>query len=74
MGGVPMVRRRAWWFLVLVAVVLVIFGIVDMATGAQADPGISLAIAGVSPDLDTACDRWFVGGAVIWSAFGGLDE
>ena len=45
-----MVRRRAWWFLVFVAVVLVVFGIVDMATGAQADPGISLAIAGASPD------------------------
>ena len=45
-----MVRRRAWWFLIFVAVVLVIFGIVDMASGAQADPGISLAIAGASPD------------------------
>ena len=44
------VRRRAWWFLVFVAVVLVVFGIVDMVSGAQADPGISLAIAGASPD------------------------
>ena len=45
-----MVRRRAWWFLVFVAAVLVVFGIVDMLSGAQADPGISLAIAGASPD------------------------
>jgi hypothetical protein len=44
------VRRRAWWFLVFVAVVLVVFGIVDMVSGPQADPGISLAIAGASPD------------------------
>jgi hypothetical protein len=45
-----MLRRSAWWFLVLVAVVLVIFGVLDMLNGAQADPGISLAIAGASPD------------------------
>ena len=45
-----MVRCRAWWFLVFVAVVLVVFGVVDMVSGAQADPGISLAIAGASPD------------------------
>lgn len=45
-----MVRRRAWWFLVFVAVVLIVFGIVDMVSGAQADPGISQAIAGASPD------------------------
>ena len=45
-----MIRRRAWWFLVFVPVVLVVFGVVDILSGAQADPGISQAIAGASPD------------------------
>jgi len=44
------IRRRAWWFLVFVPVVLVVFGVVDILSGAQADPGISQAIAGASPD------------------------
>ena len=47
---VTAIRRRAWWFLVFVAAVLVIFGVVDMLSGPEADPGISLAIAGASPD------------------------
>ena len=51
-----MVTRRAWWFLVFVAVVLMIFGVVDVLSGAEADPGISLAISGASPDEVRSAD------------------
>ena len=43
-------RRRAWWILAFFTVTLVVFGLGDVANGVQADPGITLAISGLSPD------------------------
>ncbi len=43
------VRQRAWWAIGAIAVTLVVFGATDVATGAKADPGISLAVVGKDP-------------------------
>ena len=43
------IRQRAWWVIGAIAVVLVVFGATDVALGAKADPGISLAVAGKDP-------------------------
>lgn len=43
-------RDRAWWLLIVIAALLVVFGIGDVLVGATADPGIALAIAGVAPE------------------------
>ena len=43
------IRQRAWWALGAIAVTLVVFGVTDVATGAKADPGISLAVVGKDP-------------------------
>ena len=39
-------NRHAWWALVVVSVVLVVFGLTDIATGAAADPAIAQALTG----------------------------
>lgn len=43
-------RDRAWWLLVVIAALLVVFGIGDVLIGATADPGIALAVAGIDPE------------------------
>jgi hypothetical protein len=41
--------RRLWWVLVAIAVLFGLFGLTDVLGGATADPGIPLAVAGLSP-------------------------
>lgn len=48
-GRVTAVQQRAWWAIAGIAIILVVFGATDVATGAKADPGISLAIVGMDP-------------------------
>ncbi len=43
------IRQRAWWAIAAIAVTLVVFGATDVAMGAKADPGISLAVVGKDP-------------------------
>ena len=43
------VQQRAWWVLAAIAVMVVVFGATDVLMGAEADPGISLAVSGMSP-------------------------
>ena len=43
------IRQRAWWALGAIAVTLGLFGVTDVAMGAKADPGISLAVVGMDP-------------------------
>jgi hypothetical protein len=39
-------QRNSWWGLVAVAAVFVLFGLVDVASGAEADPAIPLGLTG----------------------------
>jgi len=41
-------RRNAWWGLVAIAAVFVLFGVVDIASGAEADPAIPLGLTGLT--------------------------
>jgi hypothetical protein len=48
-------RRRLWWVLPALAVVLVMFGVSDVLIGITSDPGITVAIIGLTPaELETA--------------------
>ena len=42
------VRHRAWWYLVAVSVLLVLFGVLDVASGAAADPAIAQGLTGLT--------------------------
>ena len=44
------VRERAWWLLVAIALVIVLFGIMDMASGLASDPAITTVITGLGVD------------------------
>jgi hypothetical protein len=47
-------RQRLWWVLPGLAIVLVVFGVSDVLIGITSDPGITVAIIGVSPgELET---------------------
>ena len=47
-------RDRAWWYLVALSALIVIFGIGDVLVGAAADPGIALGLTGLTlPELET---------------------
>ena len=39
-------ERHAWWGLLVISVILVLFGASDVTTGAPADPGIALGLSG----------------------------
>jgi hypothetical protein len=41
-------RPRAWWYLVVVAAIIALFGVGDVLGGAGVDPGIALAVSGRS--------------------------
>lgn len=41
-------RRRGWWLLVAMSVLLVLFGIGDVLIGPPFDPGIALGLTGLS--------------------------
>ena len=48
------VRRRLWWVLPALSVVLVMFGVSDVLIGITSDPGITVAIIGLTPtELET---------------------
>ena len=42
------IRRHAWWGLLVVALTLVVFGIVDVLAGASADPAIARSLSGLT--------------------------
>ena len=41
-------KRNAWWGLVAFAVILVLFGLLDVTSGVEADPAIPLALTGMT--------------------------
>lgn len=41
-------RRRVWWLLVAMAVLIVLFGVGDVLIGAAADPAIAQGLSGLS--------------------------
>jgi len=41
-------RRNAWWGLVAIAALFVLFGVIDIASGAEADPAIPLGLTGLT--------------------------
>jgi len=43
-------RQRLWWMLPAMAIVLVVFGVSDVLVGITSDPGITVAITGLSPE------------------------
>lgn len=43
-------RRHGWWGLVAMSVTMALFGLGDIAIGAEADVGIPLALIGMTPD------------------------
>ena len=40
---------KAWWGLLAIAVLLVLFGVGDMVNGVEADPGIPIGVTGLTP-------------------------
>ena len=42
------IRRRAWWYLVALSVLIGLFGLTDIVGGVSADPGITLGLTGRS--------------------------
>jgi hypothetical protein len=50
------VRARAWWLLVAIAVVIALFGLMDMASGLLADRAITTVITGLGVDEVLAQD------------------
>lgn len=46
MRGMSWLTRHAWWGLVAVAAIFLIFGATDIASGAAADPAIPQALTG----------------------------
>jgi hypothetical protein len=44
------IRARAWWLLVAIAIVVALFGLIDMASGLLADRAITTVITGLGVD------------------------
>lgn len=42
-------RRRAWWYLVALSVLIALFGVGDLIGGVTVDPGITLGLTGLTP-------------------------
>jgi hypothetical protein len=42
-------RRNAWWGLVAMAVIIVLFGVGDVFNGIDADPAIAVGLTGLTP-------------------------
>ena len=43
-------ERHAWWGLVAIALLYILFGVTDLLTGPEADVGIPLGLTGMTPD------------------------
>jgi len=43
-------QRNSWWSLVAIAGLLLLFGVLDVAAGVDADPAIPLALSGMTVD------------------------
>ena len=43
-------QRNSWWGLVAMAGLLLLFGVLDVAVGVDADPAIPLALSGLTVD------------------------
>ncbi len=43
-------RPRPWWGLAAMTVMLAVFGLTDILAGLRADPGITVAVSGLTPD------------------------
>jgi hypothetical protein len=49
------VRRRLWWALPALSIVVVVFGVSDLLVGIASDPSVTVAIIGLTPnELGTA--------------------
>jgi hypothetical protein len=49
------VRRRLWWVLPALSVVVVVFGVSDLLVGIASDPSVTVAIIGLTPsELEAA--------------------
>ena len=42
-------RRRAWWYLLALSVLIALFGVGDVLGGVTVDPGITLSLTGLTP-------------------------
>ena len=48
-------RRRLWWVLPALSVMVVVFGVSDLLVGITSDPSVTVAIIGLTPsELETA--------------------
>jgi hypothetical protein len=50
MAPMNWLQRNSWWGLVGIAAVLFAFGVVDVASGAEADPAIPFGLSGLTLD------------------------
>jgi hypothetical protein len=48
MDGLRWLQRHSWWGLLVMALILTLFGIGDLAAGLEADPGIPAGLTGMS--------------------------
>jgi hypothetical protein len=49
------VRRRLWWVLPALSIMVVVFGVSDLLVGITSDPSVTVAIIGLTPsELETA--------------------
>lgn len=48
-------RRRLWWVLPALSIMVVVFGVSDLLVGITSDPSVTVAIIGLTPtELETA--------------------
>ena len=46
----PWLQRNSWWGLVAIAAMLLLFGVLDVSAGVEADPAIPLGLSGLTLD------------------------
>jgi hypothetical protein len=52
---VDRVRRRLWWVLPALSIMVVVFGVSDLLVGITSDPSVTVAIIGLTPsELETS--------------------